>query len=198
LAIAQLLEDGKINLQDKISTYLPDFPKDIAEKVTIEHLITMKSGMGHYWNDRYWANYTKIRTVDDLMAIIKDEPLDFEPGTKRRYSNSGFIVLGAIIEEVTGQSYYDYVRENIYEPAGMTNTACYEMDQIVPNLAIGYTVNRSKSPYNDNKLQNNLFLHAIKGSPAGGGYSTLDDLFSYAKALKANKLAGRNYTNLVL
>lgn len=198
MAIAQLLEQGKIHLDDKLGTYRPDFPKEIAEKVTVRHLLTMQSGMSAYWNDEWQAKWATIKTVDDLIEIIKKIPLDFEPGTRSQYSNSGYVVLGAIIEKTTGQNYYDYVREHIFEPAGMENTDSYELDQIVPNLARGYTQNRSQHPFNGNKLQNNLFLHSVKGAPAGGGYSTLDDLNIYVEALKSNKLASERYTNLVL
>ncbi len=198
MAMAQLLEQGKVALDDPLSTYLPDFPKDVADKVTVEHLLTMTSGMSDYWNEQYEAAFTKIRTVDALIDIIKEIPLDFEPGTQQQYSNSGYAVLGAIIESVTGQSYYDYVREHIFEVAGMKNTDSYEMDQIVPNLAIGYTVNLSPHPYQDNKFQNNLFVHSVKGAPAGGGYSTVDDLMKYVEAMKANKLAGARYTNMAM
>lgn len=198
MAIAQLLEKNKIEIDETIGKYLADFPEEIAEKVTIKHLLTMKSGMGSYWNDEWQAKWATIKTVDELIAIIKKIPLDFEPGTSRRYSNSGYVVLGAIIEKVTGQSYYDYVRENIYKPAGMENTDSYELDQIVPNLAIGYMQNQAENPYNNSKFQNNLLAHSVKGSPAGGGYSTLDDLLKYAEALQKNQLAGIKYTNLVL
>ncbi|MCH8020016.1 beta-lactamase family protein [candidate division KSB1 bacterium] len=198
MAIAQLLEKNKIEIDETIGKYLADFPEEIAEKVTIKHLLTMKSGMGSYWNDEWQAKWSTIKTVDELIEIIKKIPLDFEPGTSRRYSNSGYVVLGAIIEKVTGQSYYDYVRENIYKPAGMENTDSYELDQIVPNLAIGYMQNQSQNPYNSNKFQNNLLAHSVKGAPAGGGYSTLDDLLKYVEALQKNQLAGTKYTNLVL
>lgn len=198
MAIAQLLEKEKIGLDDKISQYLDDLPEEIASKVTIRHLLTMRSGMGHYWNEEWRAKWSTIKTVDALMDIIKKVPLDFEPGSKQQYSNSGYVVLGAIVEKVTGQSYYNYVREHIYKPAGMHNSDCYELDQIVPNLAIGYTQNRSKTPFEKNKWQNNLFMHSVKGSPAGGGYSTVDDLNLYVEALKQNKLAGEKYTNMVL
>jgi len=198
MAIAQLMEKNKIKLDDPIVTYLSDFPADISNKVTIRHLLTMTSGMGSYWNDEWRTKWAEIKTVQALIDVIKKVPLDFEPGTQQRYSNSGYVVLGAIIEKVSGQSYYDYVRQNIFIPAHMTDTDSYELDQIIPNLAIGYTRNLSASPYNQNKFQNNLFLHSIKGSPAGGGYSTLDDLYKYVIALKKNKLAGPKATNLVL
>jgi len=198
MAIAQLLEKGRICLDDKISRYLDNFPEEIGNKVTIRHLLTMRSGMGHYWIEEWRAKWATIKTVDALIEIIKKIPLDFEPGAKQQYSNSGYVVLGAIIEKVTGQSYYDYVRQNVFEPAGMFNTDSYELDQVVPNLAIGYTRNRSQVPYANNKWQNNLFLHSVKGSPAGGGYSTVDDLNLYVEALKENKLASEKHTNMVL
>ncbi len=198
IAMAQLLEQGQVGLDDPMSTYLPDFPSEIADKVTIRHLLTMTSGMGEYWNEHYEATWSTIRTVDALMEIIKEIPLDFEPGTQQQYSNSGYVVLGAIIESVTGGSYYDYVGEHVFKPAGMEHTDSYELDQIVPNLAIGYTQNRSGHPYNDNKWQNNMFMHSVKGGPAGGGYSTLDDLLKFVEALKADKLAGPRYTNMAL
>lgn len=198
LAIAQLWEQGKLKFEDKIGDYLPGFPREIAEKVTVQHLLTMRSGMGSYWNNEYWSKFSSIKTIADLLEIIKDQPIDFEPGTSRQYSNSGFVVLGAIIEKISGLDYYDYVRKYIFEPAGMTNTDSYELDQIVPNLAVGYTRNRSESARKMNKYQNNLFIHGVKGSPAGGGYSTVDDLLNYVTALQENRLAGRQATNLVL
>lgn len=198
MAIAQLLERGLIDLDERIGEYLSDLPDDWGEKITIRHLLTMRSGLGHYWNEDWERRFAKIRTVDDLMDVIVKTPLQFEPGSSRQYSNSGYVVLGALIERVTGQSYYEYVRENIFEPAGMENTDSYELDQIVPNLARGYTENRSDDPYLGNARQNNFFLHSVKGSPAGGGYSTVDDLNRYVEALKRNALAGQEYTNMVL
>jgi CubicO group peptidase (beta-lactamase class C family) len=198
MAIAQLLEEGKIGLHDKIGKYLSDLPGDWGEKITVWHLLTMRSGLGHYWNAKWQSKFAEIKTVDQLMEVVLDGELHFEPGRRKQYSNSGYVVLGAIIEKVSGQSYYDYIREHVYEPAGMKNSDSYELDQIVPNLARGYTANRSGDPFLGNDLQNNLFLHSVKGSPAGGGYSTLDDLNNYVEALKANKLAGEKYTNMAL
>ena len=190
MAIAQLLTAQKIGLDDKVGDHLSGFAPEVADQVTVRHLLTMTSGMGDYWNEEWDARWSTIKTVDDLMDLIRKIPLDFEPGSSKQYSNAGYAVLGAIVAAVTGQTYYDYVREHIFEPAGMKDTDSYEMDQIVPNLAIGYTTNRSESPYNGNELQNNLFVHSVKGSPAGGGYSTVDDLVRYAEALRANQLGG--------
>lgn len=198
VAIAQLLEQGKLSLDDTIDKYLDVFPAEVGSKVTILHLLQMKSGMGHYWTPKYFETFTTIRTVDELIEIIKDEPLSFEPGTKMQYSNSGFVVLGAIIEKISGMSYYDYVKINIFQPANMPNSGSFVIDQIVPNLAIGYPPNQSEQPYNNNKYQNNILAHAPKGSPAGGGYSTIDDLNNYIEALKAYRLAGKKYSHMAM
>lgn len=199
VATMQLLEKGKLTLDDLINKYLPDFPREVADKITIRHLLQHRSGMGHYWdNEKYKANWSRLRTVDDYIDIIKDEPLHFEPGTNQQYSNSGYEVLGAIIEKVSGQNYYDYIRENIYKPAGMMNTDSYEMDIPVENLAIGYTNFNPIGPKGKGYQRNNIFLHSIKGTPAGGGYSTAEDLLKFVVVLYNHKLLSPKYTDIML
>lgn len=198
VAIAQLIQRGKLGLDDKISKYLPDYPKDIADKVTVEHLINMSSGLSHYWTSEWDARWSEMRTVSDLMEIVQKQPLKFEPGTIQEYSNSGYVVLGAIIESVSGEDYYDYIRKNIYELALMKNTDSYSIDHPVPNLAMGYTRNRRLESQFTGSLQNNVVMHGIKGSPAGGGYSTLGDLWAYLRALYSNKFLDEKHSNLVL
>ena len=186
-SIVQLAEKGLLNFQDPISKYVDEswLPKNITDKVTIHHLLTHTSGLGSYFNETYWKSSRELfRKVDDYKPLIKEEKLAFEPGTKFQYSNTGMFLLGVVIEKVTGQSYFDYVRKNIYEPAGMKNTDSYEMDYPVENLAIGYSPDW-KSPYH---WQNNLYKHVLKGGPAGGGFSTVGDLFKFARALQTGKL----------
>ena len=141
VAIMQLVEQGRLALDDVIADHLPDYPnQEVANAVTIHHLLTHTSGLGDYSeSDRYKAVHDQIRSLEDYVPLFVDTPLEFEPGEQFLYSNSGFIVLGLIIEEVTGQSYYDYVRLNIFEPSGMTDTGAYELDAGTPNLAWGYT-----------------------------------------------------------
>lgn len=189
-SIAQLAEKGKLSFEDSIDKYVDEswLPKEITSKITVHHLLTHSSGLGSYFNDTYWNSSRMLyRDVNDFKPLVKDEKLAFEPGKRFRYSNTGMLLLGVVIESVTGQSYFDYVRKNILEPAGMPNTDCYEMDYPVENLAIGYSPDR-KSPYG---WQNNLFKHVIKGGPAGGGFSTVGDLHRFALALKAGKLVTR-------
>lgn len=186
-AIAQLAEKGLLSYQDPISKYVDEswLPKEITSKITIHHLLTHTSGLGSYFNETYSKGSRQLyRTVEDFRPLVKEEKPAFEPGKRFRYSNTGMLLLGVVIESVTGQSYFDYIRKNIYEPAGMKNSDSYEMDYPVGNLAIGYSLDR-KSEYG---WQNNLFKHVIKGGPAGGGFSTVGDLHGFARALQTGKL----------
>jgi len=193
VAIMQLVEQGKVSLHDPVGKYLPDLPRpEIAEKVTTHHLLTHTSGMQDYWEEIFDAHWWEIKTVGQMVDLIFEDSLLFEPGTDFHYSNSGPIVLGMIIEKVTGQDYYEYVRKKIYHPAGMMNTDCYEMDRPVSNLAIGYTkMTEDGTPTPDGSWCNNLFMHVVKGGPAGGGFSTVEDLLSFDVALRANKLISK-------
>ena len=199
VAIAQLAEQGKLSFDDKVGKHLPDYPNAaVRDKVTIHHLLTHSSGLGSYWNAKYDATWPKIFTVDDFLKTFVDEPLLFEPGARFEYSNSGFIVLGKIVEKVSGMSYYDYVREKIYKPAGMINTDAYEMDKEIPNLAMGYTLLNPVTGRPDGTLRNNLFQHSIKGGPAGGGFSTVQDLLRFDQALRSGKLLSAKYVETLI
>jgi CubicO group peptidase (beta-lactamase class C family) len=197
VAVAQLVEKGTLSFDDPLSKYLPGFPnKESAQKIQIRHLLTHTSGLGSYFNQKFMeSSRARFRTVDDMMKLADDEKLAFEPGAQWSYSNTGFLVLGAVIEKVSGQSYYEYLREKIYRPAGMSNTDAYELDLVNPNLAVGY-----QKEFTDNgvRFRNNIFEHVIRGGPAGGGYSTVEDLLRFDVALRSGKLVGREYTKLLL
>lgn len=196
-AILQLVEAGKLSLDDTLGKHLPNYPnQQAAAKVTINHLLTMQSGIGDFFGPKFDATpKDRIRTINDYMQLFADAPLAFEPGTSRRYSNGGYIVLGAIIEKLTGQSYYDYVRERIYKPAGMTNTDAYEVDDNVPNRATGYT---RRSGRGGNERLNNVYTAPARGSSAGGGYSTAEDLLKFALALEQGKLLNAAHSRQLL
>jgi CubicO group peptidase (beta-lactamase class C family) len=186
-SIVQLAEKGRLSFQDPISKYVDDswLPEEITSKVTIHHLLTHTSGLGSYFNETFMnGSRARFRTLEDFKPLVKDEKLAFEPGKRFRYSNTGMFFLGVIIESVTGESYFDYIRENIYKPAGMTNSDSYEMDIPVENLAIGYYRDQ-ESP---NEWKNNYYLHVIKGGPAGGGFSTVADLHRFGQAILTGKL----------
>ena len=189
VAIAQLVERGKLSFDDPLSKFIPDFPNaEAAKKIQIKHLLSHTAGLGGYFTERYdGMSRARIRTVDDMMKLAREDEKDiaFEPGSRWRYSNTGMMVLGKVIEIVSGQSYFDYVRENIYKPAGMSNTDCYELDKVNVNLAVGY----EKRFSNDGvSWANNVFAHVLRGGPQGGGYSTVEDLLKFDQALRSGKL----------
>jgi D-alanyl-D-alanine carboxypeptidase len=198
VAVAQLAEKGKVNYKVPVKEYLTDYPPEVSDKVTIEHLLNFTSGMGHYWNERFFASMGNLRRVDDFIRLFIDEPLAFEPGKRRQYSNNGYVLLGKIIEVISGQDYYDYIRENIYEPAGMKDSDHYELDRPVPNLAMGYTKMDSEWQRVPGPRRNNLFIIGVKGSPAGGGYSTIEDLLRFDIALHEHRLLGPEYTGTLI
>lgn len=187
VAIAQLVEAGKLSFDDPLAKFLPDLlSPEAAEKIRIKHLLTHTSGLGSYFNERFFngsrANY---RTIDDYLELVEGEKPAFEPGTRWSYSNTGMLILGKIIEKVSGRNYFDYIRENIYQKAGMTDSDSYELDRVNPNLAVGYTKEFAEKGI---EYRNNIFLHVISGGPAGGGYSTGDDLLKFSRALQNGKL----------
>lgn len=187
VAIAQLVERGVLSYDDAISKYVDEswLPREITDRITIHHLLTHTSGLGSYFNDTFWQGSRELyRTVDDFKALVNGDTPAFTPGSDYRYSNTGMLLLGVVIESVTGHSYFDHIRANIYEPAGMTNSDSYEMDYPVENLAIGYV----RDPGSEYGWENNLYKHVIKGGPAGGGFSTVGDLYRFAHAMQNNTL----------
>jgi CubicO group peptidase (beta-lactamase class C family) len=192
VAIAQLVEAGKLSFDDPLGKFMPDFPdKEASEKIKIKHLLSHTSGLGNYFNRAFFdGSRANFRAIDDFLALAKDEKMQFEPGSKWQYSNTGMLVLGKIIEKVSGQNYFDYIRENVYKKAGMTSSDSFDLDSVNPNLAVGY-----EKDFTDQGMvfRNNIFLHVIKGGPAGGGYSTVRDLLKFANALRDGKLVGKDY-----
>jgi D-alanyl-D-alanine carboxypeptidase len=186
VAILQLYEQKKLDLLDMVAEFLPDFPN--GDKISIHHLLLHTSGLGSFWNQKFEQRFKSIRSIDDYMDLFIGESLLFQPGERFEYSNAGFIVLGKIIEVITGKSYDEYVQQHIYDVAGMQNTYCYEIDRIVPNLAMGYTHDPDIDRFCLDQYINNFLIMPVKGSSAGGGYSTVDDLVSFAKALKRGDL----------
>ncbi len=191
VAVAQLADQGKLSLDDHLIKFLPDYPnREAANKITIRHLLTMSSGVGDIFNHQFDDTpKDKLRNLQDFLPLFANVPLAFEPGTQQRYSNGGYVLLCLVIEKMSGQSYYDYVRENIFKVAGMENTESFEADVIVPNLANGYT--RDGSP--NRKWKNNIYSRPGRGSSAGGGYSTAEDMLKFTIAVAGKKLRVPDY-----
>ncbi len=187
-AILQLSEQGKLRLDDALSKYVDEtwLPRSITDRVTIQHLLTHTSGLDSYFNETYFKSSRDLfRQVDDYKPLVQGDTLAFEPGSRFQYSNTGMLLLGVVIEKASGMNYFDYIRQHIYAPAGMTRTDCYELDRPQDNLAEGYL------PAPGGGWKNNLFLHVLKGGPAGGGYSTVRDLHHFARALQSGKLVSQ-------
>jgi CubicO group peptidase (beta-lactamase class C family) len=187
VAIHQLAGQGKLSLDDPIKKFLPDYPNaEAAEKVSVRQLLNMTSGIGDFFGERYDATpKEKIRTLQDYLPLFADQPLEFEPGTSNKYSNGGYIVLGLIIEKVSGVDYYAYVRENIFKPCGMSDTDAFPRDAGTPNLARGYT--REGEAAGGARVLNFATLPG-RGSSAGGGYSTAGDMLKFALAVRDKKI----------
>ncbi|HEV2801235.1 MAG TPA: serine hydrolase domain-containing protein [Pyrinomonadaceae bacterium] len=198
VAIAQLVERGKLSFQDTLAKVLPEYPnRQAAEKITVHHLLTHTSGLGDFFdNPQFRPHRERYVKPADYFPLFAAETLRFEPGARFGYSNAGFVVLGAIVERVSGQSYFDYVREHIYRPAGMTDSDSYELTEVVPNLAVGYARFQDDPMGIDPRRSNVAFL-PWRGSPAGGGYASAPDLLKFARALGAHKLLSAQMTELV-
>jgi CubicO group peptidase (beta-lactamase class C family) len=194
VSILQLVQAGRVNLTDPLGTYLDDYPNDdVAEQVTIHHLLTHTGGTGDIFSQEYLAVMKNLRVLDDYMSLIGERDLAFEPGERWEYSNYGFILLGIVIERVTGESYYDYVQENVYDPADMASSGSEPEDQRVESRSVGYM-----KPRGSDAWEPNTDWMPYRGNSAGGGYSTIGDLLRFAEALKNQELLDAYHTNLML
>jgi CubicO group peptidase (beta-lactamase class C family) len=198
VAIAQLVQAGKLSYDDTLAKALPDYPnRQVAEKITIHQLLTHTSGLGDFFKPEFFQNREKYRNPADYFPIFANDPLGFEPGKGWSYSNAAFIVLGAVVEKLSGQNYFDYVREHVYKPAGMKDTDSYAADEVTANLAYGYTRFGGNDPLGVEPRRANFMSLPLKGSPAGGGYSTAPDLLKFAQALRGHKLLNAELTEKV-
>ena len=192
VSILQLVQAGKISLSDPVGKYLTDYPnQDIATKVTIQQLLTHTGGTGDFFGPQFDAHRLELKTLQDYIKLYGERAPEFEPGSRWEYSNYGFLMLGVVVERVSGKNYYDYVSENIYKPAGMASTGSFPEDQDVPERSVGYTQS------DGNKLQPNTDTLPYRGTSAGGGYCTVEDFLRFANALTNHKLLNAQNTELL-
>jgi D-alanyl-D-alanine carboxypeptidase len=185
IAALQLIESGKLSLDDTVGKHLPDYPnKALADKATIRHLLTHTGGTGDIFGPEFDRHRLALKTPNDYVKLYGDRAPAFEPGTDSRYSNYGYVLLGAIIEKASGQSYDDYVRKHIFAVAGMRDTGALPESQSVARRAVGYMRPHGQWVPNTETLP-------WRGSPAGGGYSTVGDLMRFATALESGKLISK-------
>ncbi len=190
--ILQLIEQGKIKLDGKLSDYLPDYRKDVGEKVTIHHLLTHTSGIPSYTGlPNFFADVSRNPyKVADFVKKYASGDLEFEPGSKFAYNNSGYFLLGAIIERITGKPYEQVLKENILDPAGMKNTGYDHHDTIIPKRASGYT--KTSDGY-----ANAAYLDMSIPYAAGSMYSTVEDLYLWDQTLYTDKLLSAHSKELM-
>ena len=195
VAIAQLAEQGKLSLDDPLTRWLPDWPGASASKITIALLASHRAGVGDIFGQRYEAaDRSKLRHNRDFIPLFRDQPLWFEPGTSERYSNGSYVLLGEIIAKASGKDYYDYMRDHVWGPAGMTATAYLAIDDSARDVAMGY----SRGDDGRGTPSENVSSRPGRGSAAGGGYSTLDDMLRFDQALLANRLCAPAWTAWVI
>jgi CubicO group peptidase (beta-lactamase class C family) len=195
IAIAQLSEQGKLSFNDSLAKVLPEYPnQETAKQIAIHHLLTHTSGLGDIFKPELHEHRERYLKPSDYFPLFANEELAFTPGSRWAYSNAGFVVLGAVIEKISGESYFDYVRQHIYRPAGMQNSDSWELTEVVPNLAVGYLRVEGEDPFGMEERRSNVAFLPWKGSPAGGGYSTARDLFAFAQALRSHRLLSERLT----
>lgn len=174
-AILKLISEGKISLEDRLSRFFPDFPR--AGEVTIHHLLTHTSGI-HSYTDRvdFITRVTEEVEPESLIELIKEMPYDFDPGESWRYNNSGYYLLGLIVEKASGKSYEDYLRESFFEPIGMTSTGLYRKGLELQNEAFGYDCSSENA-------RRAFDWNMSWAGAAGALYSTVRDLHRWNEAL---------------
>jgi D-alanyl-D-alanine carboxypeptidase len=192
VATLQLVQAGKIKLTAPLGDYLPDYPnKDIAAKVTIHHLLTHTGGTGDFFGPEFDKHRLELKTLQDYLKLYGARGPEFEPGSKWEYSNYGFLLLGVIVQKVSGEDYYDYVHKHVFAPAGMTSTDSLPEEQNVAQRSVGYTKMDGEA------WRPNTDTLPYRGTSAGGGYSTVEDLQRFADALLNHKLLDAHYTDLL-
>jgi D-alanyl-D-alanine carboxypeptidase len=182
VAVLQLVEKGKLLLDAPFVKYWPDYPNhELAMKVTVRNLLTHTGGTGDIFTAEFEQRRLEIRTLADYVTLYGTRVVEFEPGSKFRYSNYGYLLLGRLIEKVTGRSYYEYVQKNVYGPAHMTSTGSLPESVHVPMRATGYLSGQ-------HGWEPNVQTLPWRGTSAGGGYSTVGDLVRFATALQDGRL----------
>src|SRR5215471_3449300 len=191
MLVMQLVQDGKVKLDGKLTDYLPDYRKDTGDRVTIHNLLTHTSGIPSYTGlPRFFEDVSRNPyTVEAFVKKYCSGDLEFEPGSKFSYDNSGYFLLGAIIEKVTGKPYEQVLRERIFDPLGMKDTGYDHHEDILKRRATGY----DKSPRG---VINSPYLDMSLPYAAGSLYSTVEDLYLWDQALYTDKLLEPKYKEM--
>lgn len=190
VAIMQLIEHNKLNLDDKLIKFIPDYPR--GDEITLKHLLTCTSGIS---NHTEFDDFDKERrvyhfSISQVIETFKNKPLNFNPGERFEYSNSNYILLGFIIEQVSKMSYEEYVRQNIFKPLKMENSGFEKPEKVIKNLAQGYC-------FRNNEIENAKFRDMSNSYASGALYSTIEDLYKWDRALYTDLLTSKKSRELM-
>ncbi len=195
VAIMQLVERGRLSLDDPVSKYVPGvLAAEAGERVQLKHLLSHTSGLGDFLDEASRQPSGALRTIDDFVGLVRGDTLRFEPEDRFSYSNAGFVLLGKIVEVASETDYYAYVREHIYEAAGMSSAGTEPQDSVIPHLAVGY--DKEYTP-DGIRFRNNRFSIGVRGSSAGGGYASIIDLMKFAAAFRDGTLLSPESVDLL-
>lgn len=201
VGILQLIENGKISFETCIGDVLDFDLKEINSKITIRQLLNHTSGIPDYFDEKImndyeelWADYPnyKIRNSSDLLPLFINKPMINIPGTKFKYNNAGYIVLGLIIEKVAGQKFDEYLKNNIFTPCKMESTGYYELDKLPEKCANAYIFDKSGN------FRTNIYSVDVKGTGAGGAFVTVDDMRKFWNTLLNDKLISKEFVDKML
>ncbi|MCQ4165896.1 serine hydrolase domain-containing protein [Tahibacter harae] len=185
VAIAQLVDAGKLSWQDTLAQRVPEYPdQEAAKQITVWQLLHHTAGLGDFFVPEFFQQREKFVNPADYLDLIARQPKAGEPGKDWNYSNAGYVLLGRIVENVSHENYFDYIRRHVFAPAGMTSSGFDTLDDIVPKLAVGYF----RAGVFSTEWKADWMKVPFKGSPAGGSYSNTADLLRFARALRAGKL----------
>jgi CubicO group peptidase (beta-lactamase class C family) len=185
VSVLQLVEAGKVDLDAPLGRYFPDYPNREAAEVTIRQLLQHRDGLGQpgiLARDES-GNRARVRTIADILKLNGGRAPAFKPGSKTQYSNYGYVLLGAIVERVSGQDYYDYVADHVFKPAGMIHAGYPDLEHLA-DVATGYTTFYGEEPH----LGSNLTVLPWRGTPAGGGVASANDMLKFFEAFRSGKL----------
>lgn len=202
VAILKLIEQGKLNFYDCIGDILDLDFKDIDTKITIEQLLNHTSGIPNYFDetvmneyDELWRDYPnyKIRTSSDLIPLFIDKPMMYSKGEKFQYNNTGYVVLGLVIEKIVGYSFDKHLENVIFKPCNMMNTGYYELDRLPAKCANSYIYDKERKEY-----YTNIYSVDVKGTGAGGAFTTILDIDNFWTELLNGNLISNEMLNKML
>lgn len=198
VGILQLIEKGLLNFDDKIKDIFDFDLKAIDGQICVEELLSHTSGIPDYFDESVmneyedlWTDFPnyKIRSNKDLLPLFIDKPMMYPHGSKFQYNNTGFVVLAMIIEKTTGMEFDKYLKENVFDPCGMVDTGYYELDRLPAKCAVNYIYTNHENDY-----RTNIFSVDVKGTGAGGAFTTVNDIKLFWEHLMSNKLLSLGMT----